>query len=81
MGRIRATSSEWRQYYEKAARFRCLHPDPVLRMLRRRKVLGRIGTCGASCAIVFTFAVLVVGSLWLWNHLNLKPVAEMVFID
>ncbi len=81
MGRIRATSSEWRQYYERAARFRCLHPDPILRMFRRRKVLGRIGKCGASCAVAFTFAILVIGTLWLWGHLNFRAVAEMVLVD
>ena len=78
MGRIRASSSEWRQYYERAARIRCLRGDPLRQLLRRRIVVGRIGKCMATCLAGFTFAVLVIGCLWLADHLTARAIAEVV---
>jgi hypothetical protein len=80
LGRIRASSSEWRQYYERATRLRCLRGDPFRKIWRRRRILGRVGKCGATCAAVFAFTVIVVGGLWLSDHVSVRPIIDMLVV-
>ncbi len=42
VGRTRATTDEWRRYYDRAARARARFGDPFERHIRRRRLLSRV---------------------------------------
>ena len=74
--RVRASSSEWQQYYERAERARCRWGDPFERILRRRRALGRIGRCATCCFLVAAFFALVMGALWLSDNVSWQSIAD-----
>ena len=73
--RVRASSSEWRQYYERAERARCRRGDPFERILRRRRALGRIGNGVAACALMVALCALVFGAVWLSDNVSWQAIA------
>jgi hypothetical protein len=59
VGRPRATSNEWRQYYAQADEIRARVGDPFQRLIQRREIRTRVvRICGLSVAAV-VFPVLL----------------------
>lgn len=76
VGRTRASSNEWRRYYERADRARRRFSDPFLRIMRRRRLAGRVAKCGVACAAFAGFLVVIIGGLWLFSNVDWQTVAD-----
>ena len=64
-GRTRATSSEWRQYHERADRIRARVGDPFPLVIERRERRRRLFRAGMMVVAVAAMIALSGGMLWL----------------
>jgi len=75
--RPRATSEEWRQYYERADRARALLGDPFQKLMERRDLRERLVRVGMKAAAVAAMVMLIWVGIWLLNDDRLDTILNL----
>jgi len=60
----RATTDEWRVYYERAAELRAVVGDPFKRHIERQAARERVLMIGAVVAVLATIAAFCLLTIW-----------------